>query len=86
VAERDAMAWRPELYTSTLGTTDLRAIRAPEGLLRAFLLQLAWVPATDWSAALAVAHSECSGERSADSFISAHARIRWRRSFLITGK
>src|SRR2546425_927039 len=27
VAERDAMAWGSELYTSTLGTTDLRAIR-----------------------------------------------------------
>jgi hypothetical protein len=42
-----------------------------------------WVPATGRSAALAVAHSECSGERAPGSLIFAHPQdSEWRTSSL----
>jgi len=42
-----------------------------------------WVPAKGRSAALAVAHSECSGERSPGSLLSAHPQdTEWRTSSL----
>ena len=42
-----------------------------------------WVPAKGRSAALAVAHSECSGERAPGSLMSAHPQdTEWRTSSL----